>query len=154
PNSHLLLSRRAASSACGRGVHGGDLRQPLARRYGRGYELAGSRLLLVCATLLACVPAAAASPQTPASVRATIDKYCVTCHNQRLRTAGLSLEALDTSDIPGRAELWEKVTARLRTGAMPPAGAPRPDAATVADIAGWVETSIDEAAARRPIPGR
>jgi len=124
----------------------------------RAYEswrwIAESRLAVACATLVAFARPAAAAPQTPASVRATIDKYCVTCHSQRLRTAGLSLEGLDTSDIPGHAELWEKVTARLRTGAMPPAGAPRPDAATAAEIVGWVDASIDEAAARRPIPGR
>ncbi|HEY7170348.1 MAG TPA: DUF1592 domain-containing protein [Vicinamibacterales bacterium] len=103
---------------------------------------------------LAIALPAAASPQSAASVRATVDKYCVTCHSQRLRTAGLSLDTLDTSDIPKHAELWEKVTAKLRTGAMPPAGAPRPDAATVADTAAWLESSLDEAAARRPNPGR
>jgi len=104
--------------------------------------------------VLAIARPAAAAPQTSASVRATLDKYCVTCHNQRLRTAGLSLEALDTADIPKYAELWEKVIARLRTNAMPPAGAPRPDGATLTEIAEWVETSLDQVAARHPNPGR
>ena len=70
-----------------------------------------SGLAFVCACLPPVVLPATASPQTAASVRATIDKHCVTCHNQRLRTGGLSLEALDTSDVPRNAELWEKVTA-------------------------------------------
>jgi mono/diheme cytochrome c family protein len=126
--------------------------RPLARIFGQ-WSVTAIRVA-VCAVLLAFARPAAAAPQTPASVRATIDKYCVTCHSQRLRTAGLSLETLDTTDIPAHAELWEKVTTRLRTGAMPPAGAPRPDAATAADTAEWLETSLDEAAARRPNPGR
>jgi mono/diheme cytochrome c family protein len=128
------------------------LRSPLARTFGQG--ITGSTLAVTAALLAASSRPAAAAPQTSASVRATLDKYCVTCHNQRLRTAGLSLEGVETSDVAGRAELWEKVTTKLRTGAMPPAGAPRPDAIVATDVAEWLETSLDEAAARRPNPGR
>jgi hypothetical protein len=126
--------------------------RPLVYDFRRG--IARSRLAVVCPLVLAFALPAAASPQTSASVRATVDKYCITCHSERLRTAGLSLESLDTAEIPKHAELWEKVSSKLRTGAMPPAGAPRPDAATVADTAEWLEASLDEAAARRPNPGR
>ena len=60
--------------------------------------------------------------------RQLVDRYCVTCHNQRLKTAGLMLDTLDLAKIPADAETWEKVIVKLRTGAMPPPGMPRPDA--------------------------
>src|SRR5689334_5034550 len=107
-------------------------------------------MALACAGVPPASLRTAASPFTPDSVRTIIDKYCVTCHNQRLRTAGLSIEALDTTDVPANAELWEKVIAKLRTRAMPPAGSPRPDATTAAEIVDRLEASLDEAAARRP----
>ena len=91
---------------------------------------------------------------SPAPVRATIDKYCVSCHNDRLRTAGLSLASLNVEDLPGRAEIWEKVAAKLRTGEMPPAGAPRPADTTRRGLATWVESTLDRAAAANPNPGR
>jgi mono/diheme cytochrome c family protein len=102
----------------------------------------------------------AAAPQQPAPAgamateRATLDKYCVTCHNDRLRTGGLSLQQVDLRNVPGDVEVWEKVVRKLRTGSMPPAGAPRPDAAAVDVLAGWLETEIDRDAVARPHPGR
>jgi mono/diheme cytochrome c family protein len=86
--------------------------------------------------------------------RATIGRYCVTCHNNRLRTAGLSLADLDFDDLPAQAEIWEKVAAKLRTGEMPPAGAPRPAATAGRALATWVEATLDRAAAANPNPGR
>ena len=81
----------------------------------------------------------AAAPQQPAAPaavgRATLDKYCVTCHNDRLRTGGLSLQQIDLGNVAGDVEVWEKVVRKVRTGSMPPAGAPRPDAATVSTFA-------------------
>ncbi len=72
-----------------------------------------------------CV-AQAAPPPNPAPPREVLDKYCVTCHNQRLKTAGLTLDTADVSNVAGNAEVWEKVIRKLRAGAMPP-GAARPD---------------------------
>jgi hypothetical protein len=86
------------------------------------------------------------------SYRAVLDKYCVTCHNQRLKTAGLTLDAMDLGQVPAQAETWEKVIRKLRSGTMPPAGMPRPDAATYSDLGGWLETQIDHAS--EPYAGR
>jgi len=73
-----------------------------------------------------------AEPQVEgAPVKALLDKYCVTCHSQRLRTAGLVLEGIDVANPPARADVWERVIAKLRAKSMPPAGMPRPDAATI-----------------------
>jgi len=95
-----------------------------------------------------------ASPESAILVRATLDKYCVVCHSDRLRTAGLSLETLDVASLPARADVWEKVAAKLRTDSMPPSSAARPARATLVGIAAWLEASLDEAAAANPDPGR
>src|ERR1700749_2065547 len=89
-----------------------------------------------------------ASPTASTSdQRAVLDKYCVTCHNQRLKTGGLTLDNLDLAKIPEQAEVWEKVIGKLHAGTMPPAGLPRPDAATYKNLSAWLETQIDQAAA-------
>src|SRR5262245_49210431 len=89
-------------------------------------------------------PPRAAQP-TAAPVRAALDQYCVTCHNARLKTAGLLLDQLDV-DRPGdAAESWEKVARKLRTGEMPPPGRPRPDAASYTALAASIENALDEA---------
>src|SRR2546430_7813471 len=75
-----------------------------------------------------------ASPAT-SSARAVFDKYCITCHNQKLHTAGLELDSLDTANPVAHAEALEKVIAKLRAGSMPPPGMPRSDTATYRAVA-------------------
>jgi mono/diheme cytochrome c family protein len=86
--------------------------------------------------------------------RALLDKYCVTCHNQRTKTAGLELDTVDVIAPPANAETWEKVIRKVRGGLMPPVGMPRPDKAALDGFAAYLETSIDVAAAAHPHPGR
>ena len=86
--------------------------------------------------------------------RATLNKYCVTCHNEKLKTAGLMLDRLDLQNVPAGAEDWEKVVRKLRTGDMPPAGRPRPDKATYDGLATFLESQLDRAAVVSPNPGR
>ena len=88
------------------------------------------------------------------SQRALLNHYCVTCHNEKLRTAGLMLDKLDVGKVGEEPEVWEKVVRKLRTGAMPPAGLPRPDKATNDSFAAYLETALDSAAATNPNPGR
>ncbi len=61
-----------------------------------------------------------------AAERALLNQYCVTCHNQKLKTAGLELDKLDTAHVADHAEKWELVVRKLRSGMMPPSGMPRP----------------------------
>ena len=88
------------------------------------------------------------------SAKVVINKYCTTCHNARLKTAGLQLDTVDVEHVGERADLWEKVARKLRTGEMPPAGLPRPDKATYAGVAAELETKLDAAALAKPNPGR
>jgi cytochrome c5 len=93
--------------------------------------------------------AAAAAPY-----RALLDQYCVTCHNDRAKTAGLMLDKMDV-DHPGvGAETWEKVIRKLRGGMMPPQGRPRPSSDDVYKLVSYLETSLDRAEANKPSPGR
>ena len=100
-----------------------------------------------------------AAQQNPSSAnsvapRAVFDKYCVTCHNQKLRTAGLALDTLDATNPSANAEVWERVIGKLRAGSMPPQGNPRPDLETYRAVASWLENEIDRAWAAKPYPGR
>ena len=86
--------------------------------------------------------------------QAVVNQYCITCHNQRLRTAGLALDTLDAAKPNANAEIWERVIGKLRAQSMPPPGRPRPDVATYRSVAGALERDIDQAWAARPNPGR
>ena len=112
----------------------------------------------VCAIVLAGAAVETISAQTPAgpSPRAVFDRYCITCHNDRLRTGGLTLDrtSVDADDPSRDTDVWERVITKLRTGAMPPPGRPRPDAGTYDAVANHLETAIDRVAAMDPDPGR
>lgn len=92
-----------------------------------------------------------AASMQPAEV---VNKYCVGCHNEKLKTGGLVLEKLDFSNVPSNARVWEKVIRKVGTGSMPPLGMPRPDQATLTAFSGYLETSLDRAAAAKVNPGR
>jgi mono/diheme cytochrome c family protein len=112
---------------------------------------------LIAATVWVAAPVARGDQGTaaaPQPSRAVFDKYCVGCHNQRVKTAGLALDALDPAQVGEHAEAWEKVVRKLRTGAMPPPGRPRPDKALTASVAASLEAGLDRAAAEHPNPGR
>jgi hypothetical protein len=100
---------------------------------------------------------ASTAPADPAGSmppRALLDKYCVGCHNQRLKTAGLMLDKIDVQSIPPGSETWEKVIRKIRGGSMPPAGRPRPPKDAAAGFVSWLESEIDAAAAAHPQLGR
>jgi len=95
-----------------------------------------------------------AAPPATAQSAATLGKYCATCHNEKVRAGGFALEKLNSENPGADAAAWEKVVRKLRTGAMPPAGRPRPDAATYDAVASHFEAKLDAAAKTAPNPGR
>jgi len=95
-----------------------------------------------------------ASAPAQSSQQALINQYCVTCHNQRAKTAGVMFDTMDLSDISKNADIWEKALRKLRGGMMPPPGARQPDHASVESFVSWLEKSLDAAAAANPNPGR
>src|SRR5215813_1033305 len=95
---------------------------------------------------------AAASPA--AANQAVLSEYCYVCHNDKVKSGGLALIALDISAPAKNSESWEKVIRKLGTGAMPPAGMPRPDKETADGLRRYLETALDGAALAHPNPGR
>jgi cytochrome c551/c552 len=85
---------------------------------------------------------------------AVVDQYCVSCHNDKVKTGNLSLEQISLDRAGPDAETLEKVIRKVRAGLMPPAGAKRPDRATLDAFAGSIESAIDRSAAANPNPGK
>jgi hypothetical protein len=96
-----------------------------------------------------------ARPGVPgATPRALLDQYCVTCHNEKLKTAGLMLDALDLARLGDQAEIGEKIVRKLRAGMMPPTGMPRPEPAAMETLTTWLEDELDRnAVTHLPPPG-
>ncbi len=90
--------------------------------------------------------------QSPSA--ALLKQYCVTCHNEKLKTGGLVLNPADLARVSETAETWEKVVRKLRAGAMPPAGAPKPDTVAANALRSSLEAELDRAAADHPRPGK
>jgi cytochrome c5 len=98
-------------------------------------------------------PASAAASLSP---RAVLDRYCVTCHNQKLKIPSgnpLLLDAVDIENVTKDGEVWDKVLRKLRARAMPPAGRPRPDHAAYEKVVAHLEAGFDREAKARPNPG-
>jgi hypothetical protein len=95
----------------------------------------------------------ATAPPRALSPQAMISKYCVGCHNDRSRTAGLALDRLSVDRVGESVETWEKVARKLRAREMPPPGSPRPDPGTFASVSAALEKALDDWAAARPSSG-
>jgi mono/diheme cytochrome c family protein len=130
--------------------------------------LMGAVWMAAVATSVSTAPQSAApGSQPPAPARTSgsspnhqqvVTKYCAGCHNQRATTSatatGVVLDKADLTRIGDEAAMWEKVIKKLRAGAMPPAGMPRPDDATMNSLVSYLETTLDRRAAEHPNPGR
>jgi cytochrome c551/c552 len=86
--------------------------------------------------------------------RTLIEENCVACHNQKTKTAGVSLEGLNFNDVNENEALWERVLRKVRTGQMPPPVVPRLEAADREAFVSWLEGALDSAARLNPNPGR
>ena len=122
--------------------------------------MSGAAALAVIAAL-GCVETARAqqaatatsvAATSAASERALIDQYCVTCHNQRVKTAGLMLDQLDLAQMHEHADVWEKVVRKLRAGMMPPSGMPRPNAPVMESMITFLEKELDRDAVVNLVP--
>ena len=107
-------------------------------------------MLCAVGVLAASVTAASSQPALSSSQqnRALLDRYCVTCHNDRLKTANLSLQGLDLTKVPERADLWEKVIRKLRAGVMPPPDVPRPALVEYDGLRDFLEGEVDRGAGK------
>ena len=115
--------------------------------------LAGA-IVLAATTLVAALSAQNSPSEDAAAHRATVNKYCIGCHGGSTPVAGLQLDKLDVASFETNGATWEKLARKLRNREMPPAGMPRPDAATYDALVKYIETGRDRLAEAKPNPGR
>jgi hypothetical protein len=84
------------------------------------------------------------------SQEALVGKYCSGCHSDAIKSGGFTWSAIDLSHPEQNAALAERIIRKIRSGMMPPSGAPRPELATLKSFASALENSIDKAAGTRP----
>lgn len=112
------------------------------------------RAILAAAVLVASsVAFRGQTPTAAAPDRAMLDRYCIGCHSERLKTGNLVLEKLDPASPGGQVDVWERVVRKVRTGMMPPAGSPRPERAVLDAFASRLEGALDREASAHPNPG-
>ncbi|MBI1786045.1 MAG: DUF1592 domain-containing protein [Acidobacteria bacterium] len=107
----------------------------------------------VLSSIAAAASLTGQSAAPAAAAQTLVNRYCLGCHNDKLKTASVSLEGLPAASAGAEAKTWEKVLSKVRTGEMPPLGLPKPDAASSASFLTWLEAELDRAARARPNPG-
>jgi hypothetical protein len=115
------------------------------------------KALLMCCVVLLCAVTAHAQSNPVSRVSphsALVNEYCVVCHDEGTKTAGLSLEDVDPANPGKDVDRWEKVILKMKAGMMPPPEMPRPDSAAVKSFITAIEGGIDKTAAAKPNPGR
>jgi len=118
-----------------------------------------SPMLLLCSGILLGFISLSIQAQSPEPVdrnllQATLNQFCITCHNDALRTGEVSFQDRDLADVNAHGATPEKILAQLRLRRMPPVGMPRPDEATYQALVNWLEAEIDQVATANPNPGR
>ena len=108
----------------------------------------------IAASLHAQAPTVAPVATGATTSAAVLKQYCATCHSDRAKAGGLVIDPAAVANVGTGAPQWEKVVRKLRTQAMPPPGAPRPDAASYNRVASFLETELDRAEAARPHLGK
>jgi hypothetical protein len=128
---------------------------------GRPPAAVGTLAVFVAATAWLGAAGSGQSSPSPSAAsvspnHALLNRYCVSCHNQRTKSAGLALDQIDVDNVTPDVVVWEKVLRKVRARAMPPAGPgrPRPDEASYDALASHLESSLDRVAASAPDPGR
>ena len=118
------------------------------------YTLIGCIYLSLAGSSAEAQQQAPASETTIISPQEMVNEFCITCHNERLQTAGLALDSVDAENAASHPEIWERVVTKLRAGSMPPPGIPRPNREIYRSVAVRIEAQLDRAWAGNPNPGR
>src|SRR6188508_2283488 len=124
-----------------------------------GIALAGVAFVVSLTRVFTAPQVAAAGPQASAAQGqpaelATMQQYCVTCHSDRAKVAGVSFEGITPESVGQQAAVFEKAVRKLRGRVMPPPGARQPDAAAVDSLVAWLEASLDRSAGMAHVPDK
>ena len=107
-------------------------------------------LALVISVVLGSPRSMRSQSTTTSAQKAFLSQYCLGCHNQTTKAAGLLLDKMDVAHVGVDAQTWEKVVRKLRAGMMPPAGAKHPDKTTTETFVSWLESELDRSSVGRP----
>jgi hypothetical protein len=117
--------------------------------------------ILLVASLAPGAPTAPAQASSePAAFDAVVKPFlarnCYLCHNERLKSADVNLQAFaTTASIVHDPQTWEKAVMKMRTRQMPPPPVSPPSDAEIATITGWIEGELERAdRLAAPDPGR
>lgn len=113
-----------------------------------------STVSMLLVALALCLGILAPFANGQAANRPLLQRYCVGCHNNQSKTADVSLQGVDPANVADKGELLERVLRKVKSGQMPPAGMPHPDAAAIAAFRQSLEGALDAEAAAHPNPGR
>ena len=102
----------------------------------------------------AASPAASTAAPTTADHKKMLMQYCTACHNDKTKTAGMSVVPLNADNLQANQATWEKILRRVSLGEMPLRGAPRPPKERLDEFTHWLATTLDTQAAANPNPGR
>src|SRR5687767_8476434 len=108
----------------------------------------------ICAIAWLCAACEPSRKQLIADHEATLERYCLDCHNQAERAGELALEPVRLESVAADPEKWERVIRKLRAGMMPPVDQPRPERDTYVELASFIEGELDQpATVGLPPPG-
>jgi mono/diheme cytochrome c family protein len=132
-----------------------SVRTPLVWLGAAAFVFAGSACARIGYHRTLSVPTVSRVQQAAPEYAGLVSTYCLSCHNDKLKTAGLSLQSIGLADVPQNARVWENVARKLRSGEMPPSTVrSRPDPRSAAALLTYLETTLDRAAVVHPNPGR
>jgi mono/diheme cytochrome c family protein len=117
-----------------------------------GFGLPGKAETLASNAPVTAAPSSM-SALTPDDHKKMLMQYCTACHNDKLKTAGMSVVPLDANNLQANQATWEKILRRVSLGEMPLRGAPRPPKERLQQFTSWLAKSLDDQAAANPNPG-
>jgi mono/diheme cytochrome c family protein len=82
----------------------------------------------------------------------TIQQYCVACHNDRAKVAGVSFQGITPESVSQHADLFEKAVRKMRGRVMPPPGARQPGGAVIDSLVAYLEGTLDKADGKAHVP--
>lgn len=126
----------------------------LAQKAVQAPPTAAARTAAKPAVTTVAAKTAAAAGMPLAEQKAMMQQYCSACHNEKLKSGGMTLTDLDLAQVGKNPALAEKIVRKLRVGLMPPATSAKPPAETTRQFISTLEGALDSYASLNPNPGK
>ena len=94
------------------------------------------------------------SPADDAAQLATVKTYCATCHNDRVKTAGVSFDNLTVDGVRQHADVFERAVRKVRGRVMPPPNSRQPSGQAADTLVAWLEQTLDRTQSQAHVPDK